>query len=243
MPRPLPLRCTAPQYSSTAAPLHSSARKEPPVIVVAGEALIDLVPQGGAADDGGDLPALAPRLGGGPFNTAVAVGRLRLPRGLLLTGLPRRVRRGTARRARASRCGRVVRPAGRRTDDAGCRVDRRGRLGRLLVLRRGNGRPALLGARPASAGHARGVVRHVLAGPGAGRERVRGADAVGLGPGRVHRARPEHPGPASSPTRTRTGRVSRTGSPRPACSSSPRRTRSGWVAPRRSGWPRVQRPS
>ncbi|MFB7995370.1 carbohydrate kinase [Streptomyces sp. NPDC056002] len=49
------------------------------MIVVAGEALIDLVPRGGAADDGGDLPALAPRLGGGPFNTAVAVGRLGSP--------------------------------------------------------------------------------------------------------------------------------------------------------------------
>ena len=42
------------------------------VIVVAGESLIDLVPQG----DGAPLPALLPRLGGGPYNTAVALGRL-----------------------------------------------------------------------------------------------------------------------------------------------------------------------
>lgn len=43
------------------------------MIVVAGEALIDLVPQG--PTDAG-MPALAPRLGGGPYNTAVALGRL-----------------------------------------------------------------------------------------------------------------------------------------------------------------------
>lgn len=44
------------------------------MIVVAGEALIDLVPGGPGGDDG--LPALLPRLGGGPYNTAVALGRL-----------------------------------------------------------------------------------------------------------------------------------------------------------------------
>ncbi|AZM52619.1 carbohydrate kinase [Streptomyces sp. WAC 01529] len=55
------------------------------MIVVAGEALIDLVPQEadrGAdrqADRGAGLPALAPRLGGGPYNTAVALGRLGSP--------------------------------------------------------------------------------------------------------------------------------------------------------------------
>ncbi|WP_306334778.1 carbohydrate kinase [Streptomyces sp. KL118A] len=59
------------------------------MIVVAGEALIDLVPQGAAGEpDGGPhegaaggagLPALAPRLGGGPYNTAVALGRLGSP--------------------------------------------------------------------------------------------------------------------------------------------------------------------
>lgn len=43
-----------------------------PVIVVAGESLIDLVPQG----EGEPLPVLLPRLGGGPYNTAVALGRL-----------------------------------------------------------------------------------------------------------------------------------------------------------------------
>jgi fructokinase len=41
------------------------------VIVVAGEALIDLVPQGTGA-----LAHLKPALGGGPYNTAVALGRL-----------------------------------------------------------------------------------------------------------------------------------------------------------------------
>ncbi|OIK03175.1 carbohydrate kinase family protein [Streptomyces monashensis] len=41
------------------------------MIVVAGEALIDLVPQGPGA-----LADLKPALGGGPYNTAVALGRL-----------------------------------------------------------------------------------------------------------------------------------------------------------------------
>lgn len=52
------------------------------MIVVAGEALIDLVPQDRTAGSGGGdagLPALAPRLGGGPYNTAVALGRLGSP--------------------------------------------------------------------------------------------------------------------------------------------------------------------
>ena len=44
------------------------------MIVVAGEALIDLVPQGAGA-----LAGLTPALGGGPFNTAVALGRLGSP--------------------------------------------------------------------------------------------------------------------------------------------------------------------
>ncbi|MEU3825379.1 carbohydrate kinase [Streptomyces sp. SID486] len=44
------------------------------MIVVAGEALIDLVPQGPGA-----LAALKPALGGGPYNTAVALGRLGSP--------------------------------------------------------------------------------------------------------------------------------------------------------------------
>ncbi|MET9290642.1 carbohydrate kinase [Streptomyces sp. NPDC003077] len=49
------------------------------MIVVAGEALIDLVPA--PQDPAGDerLPALLPRLGGGPFNTARALGRLGSP--------------------------------------------------------------------------------------------------------------------------------------------------------------------
>ncbi|MFC5146553.1 carbohydrate kinase family protein [Streptomyces aureoversilis] len=51
------------------------------MIVVAGEALIDLVPAGKApgGDPAGDLPALLPRRGGGPYNTAVALGRLGTP--------------------------------------------------------------------------------------------------------------------------------------------------------------------
>jgi fructokinase len=57
------------------------------VIVVAGEALIDLVPQTPglveAPSPGRPGPApltpLAPRLGGGPYNTAVALGRLGSP--------------------------------------------------------------------------------------------------------------------------------------------------------------------
>ncbi|MET7475785.1 carbohydrate kinase [Streptomyces sp. NPDC005648] len=44
------------------------------MIVVAGEALIDLVPQGAGA-----LADLRPALGGGPYNTAVALGRLGSP--------------------------------------------------------------------------------------------------------------------------------------------------------------------
>jgi fructokinase len=53
------------------------------VIVVAGEALIDLLPSDfrarrGAGDAlaSGGLPTLLPRLGGGPYNTALALGRL-----------------------------------------------------------------------------------------------------------------------------------------------------------------------
>ncbi|MFJ4712453.1 carbohydrate kinase [Streptomyces sp. NPDC088785] len=54
------------------------------MIVVAGEALIDLVPLEASPADGVDrraagLPQLAPRLGGGPYNTAVALGRLGSP--------------------------------------------------------------------------------------------------------------------------------------------------------------------
>lgn len=44
------------------------------MIVITGEALIDLVPQGTGA-----LATLRPALGGGPYNTAVALGRLGSP--------------------------------------------------------------------------------------------------------------------------------------------------------------------
>ncbi|WP_432038730.1 carbohydrate kinase family protein [Streptomyces cucumeris] len=56
------------------------------MIVVAGEALIDLVPggapggaAGGTTPPGGELPALLPRRGGGPYNTAMALARLGSP--------------------------------------------------------------------------------------------------------------------------------------------------------------------
>jgi len=50
------------------------------VIVVAGEALIDLVPDRAApAVTGDELPALRPARGGGPYNTAMALGRLGVP--------------------------------------------------------------------------------------------------------------------------------------------------------------------
>jgi len=54
------------------------------VIVVGGEALVDMVP-GEPLDstvDGG-LRALLPRLGGGPYNVALAAGRLGVPSGFL----------------------------------------------------------------------------------------------------------------------------------------------------------------
>ncbi|UZJ31880.1 carbohydrate kinase family protein [Streptomyces endophytica] len=49
------------------------------MIVVAGEALIDLVPSSQGPSLDGQLPALLPRRGGGPYNTAVALGRLGSP--------------------------------------------------------------------------------------------------------------------------------------------------------------------
>ena len=47
------------------------------MIVVAGEALVDLVPQEQHGASG--LPPMAPRLGGGPFNVAIAAARLGAP--------------------------------------------------------------------------------------------------------------------------------------------------------------------
>ena len=47
------------------------------MIVVAGEALVDLVPSPSTAD--GQLADLMPRLGGGPYNVAIAAGRLGAP--------------------------------------------------------------------------------------------------------------------------------------------------------------------
>ncbi|MEO3977123.1 carbohydrate kinase [Streptomyces sp. CAU 1734] len=51
------------------------------MIVAAGESLIDLVPlgEGKPPGEGEPLPALLPRPGGGPYNTALALGRLGSP--------------------------------------------------------------------------------------------------------------------------------------------------------------------
>lgn len=51
------------------------------MIVVGGEALVDLVPDMSTVDGG--LPALRPRLGGGPYNVALAAGRLGAPAAFL----------------------------------------------------------------------------------------------------------------------------------------------------------------
>ena len=52
-------------------------------VVVGGEALVDLVPTGDGHPDDPALTPLAPRLGGGPFNTAVGLGRLGVPTTML----------------------------------------------------------------------------------------------------------------------------------------------------------------
>jgi fructokinase len=52
-------------------------------IVVGGEALVDLVPVDSDTAGNPVLRALAPRLGGGPFNTAVGLGRLGVPTTML----------------------------------------------------------------------------------------------------------------------------------------------------------------
>ncbi|PKW14055.1 carbohydrate kinase family protein [Saccharopolyspora spinosa] len=49
------------------------------MIVIGGEALVDLVPDPSTAD--GELGPLHPRLGGGPYNVAIALGRLGIPAG------------------------------------------------------------------------------------------------------------------------------------------------------------------
>ncbi|WP_277675975.1 carbohydrate kinase family protein [Saccharopolyspora rectivirgula] len=47
------------------------------MIVVGGEALVDLVPAPGTVDE--EISPLYPRLGGGPYNVAIALGRLGIP--------------------------------------------------------------------------------------------------------------------------------------------------------------------
>lgn len=56
-----------------------------PVIVVGGEALVDLVPGESEVDSqlAGGLTSLVPRLGGGPYNVALAAGRLGAPASFL----------------------------------------------------------------------------------------------------------------------------------------------------------------
>ncbi|QUG99992.1 carbohydrate kinase [Saccharopolyspora erythraea] len=49
------------------------------MIVIGGEALVDLVPDQSTAE--GELGPLHPRLGGGPYNVAIALGRLGVPVG------------------------------------------------------------------------------------------------------------------------------------------------------------------
>lgn len=51
------------------------------MIVIGGEALVDLVPDPSTAE--GELGSLHPRLGGGPYNIAIALGRLAVPAGFL----------------------------------------------------------------------------------------------------------------------------------------------------------------
>src|SRR5690606_8704794 len=80
--RPVPRRYGA---GRPASPLHrgppgsppptSAPDRKPTVIVVAGEALIDLVPR----EPGDPLSPLTPARGGGPYNTAVALARLGSP--------------------------------------------------------------------------------------------------------------------------------------------------------------------
>ncbi|MGW0892177.1 carbohydrate kinase family protein [Saccharopolyspora sp. NPDC002578] len=53
------------------------------MIVIGGEALVDLVPDSATA--GGELGPLHPRLGGGPYNVAIALGRLDVPAGFHAT--------------------------------------------------------------------------------------------------------------------------------------------------------------
>lgn len=52
-------------------------------VVVGGEALVDLVPLENDGDGGGPLTPLAPRRGGGPYNTAIGIGRLGVPVAML----------------------------------------------------------------------------------------------------------------------------------------------------------------
>lgn len=51
------------------------------MIVIGGEALVDLVPDSATAE--GELGPLHPRLGGGPYNVAIALGRIGVPAGFL----------------------------------------------------------------------------------------------------------------------------------------------------------------
>ena len=192
------------------------------VIVVAGEALIDLVPQGAGALRGAcRLRAAAAAPTTRRWRSA---GSARPPR-----SAPASRTTPSARRC-STDCGTAgvdvsLGAARRGADHARRRHDRRGRLGRLLLLRRGHRGPAVRrpgraprrGTRAVSFGTCSLVLE-----PGASAYeellRTRGRA------GRVHRARPEHPRRSDPRRRTPTGPASGAGCRRCRCSSSPRRT-------------------
>ena len=60
------------------------------MLCVGGEALVDLVPA--PATGAGELGALLPLLGGGPYNVAVTLGRLGAPVAVPLAAVDRHVR-------------------------------------------------------------------------------------------------------------------------------------------------------
>lgn len=168
------------------------------MIVVAGEALIDLVPQGVPTDGGPvtELPALAPRLGGGPYNTAVALGRL--GSSVAFCSRVSRDAFGEALLGGLRAAGVDVSPVQRGDEPTTLAVASIGADGSAGYSFYVEGTADRLFAVPEALphGHARGVVRHLLAGARTGRHRVRGRDALGRRAGPVHGARPEHPGPA-----------------------------------------------
>ena len=102
----------------------------------------------------------------------------------------------------------------------------------------------LFSCRPRCPLRSRARPRHLLARPGAGRERVRGPAAAGRGAGLSPRST-RHPARADPRPDAYRARF-RGWLPRCPCSSSPRRTPAGWGgrdAASRNGWPPGPRPS